>query len=144
MLELENERAQEQLNAFEVSEVVEKMAASSLSMKLNVISGQTFGMVQQGSGLASVDLGFSLLCERRTERRLAGFAWREVRSVCGEDVLTWKAPRTDTPLMSFLVSAKYYREFIKRYADKVYPIQQCAKQGRRSKGMKELRNFSRK
>ena len=32
----------------------------------------------------------------------------------GEDVLTWKAPRTDTPLMSFLVSAKYYREFTKK------------------------------
>ena len=31
-----------------------------------------------------------------------------------EAVLTWKAPRTDTQLMSFLVFANYYREFIKR------------------------------
>ena len=31
-----------------------------------------------------------------------------------EAVLTWKAPRTDTQLMSFLGLANYYREFIKR------------------------------
>ena len=29
----------------------------------------------------------------------------------------WKAPRTDTQLMSFLGFANYYREFIKGYAD---------------------------
>ena len=40
-----------------------------------------------------------------------------------EAVLTCKAPRTDTQLMSFLGFANYYREFIKRYADKVYPMQ---------------------
>ena len=40
-----------------------------------------------------------------------------------EAVLTWKAPRTDTQLMSFLGLANYYREFIKRFADKVYPMQ---------------------
>ena len=40
-----------------------------------------------------------------------------------EAVLTWKAPRTDTQLMSFLEFANYYREFIKGYADKVYPMQ---------------------
>ena len=38
-------------------------------------------------------------------------------------VLTWKAPRMDTQLMSFLGLANYYREFIKGYADKVYPMQ---------------------
>ena len=38
-------------------------------------------------------------------------------------VLTWKAPRTDTQIMSFLGFANYYREFIKGYADKVYPMQ---------------------
>ena len=36
-----------------------------------------------------------------------------------EAVLTWKAPRTDTQLMSFLGFANYYREFIKGYADKL-------------------------
>ena len=36
-----------------------------------------------------------------------------------EAVLTWKAPRTDTQLMSFLGFANCYREFIKGYADKV-------------------------
>ena len=46
-LELENEKIQEKLNAFEAPEVKETEAPSSLSMKLNVISGQTFGMVQQ-------------------------------------------------------------------------------------------------
>ena len=40
-----------------------------------------------------------------------------------EAVLTWKAPRADTQLMSFLGFAKYYREFIKGYANKVYPMQ---------------------
>ena len=36
-----------------------------------------------------------------------------------EAVLTWKAPKTDTQLMSFLGFANYYREFIKGYADKI-------------------------
>ena len=44
-LELENEKLQEQLNAFEATEVEETKAPSSLSMKLNVISGQRFGML---------------------------------------------------------------------------------------------------
>ena len=53
-LELENEKTQESLNAFEASEVKETKAPSSLSMKLNVISRQTFGMVQQGSIIQSI------------------------------------------------------------------------------------------
>ena len=40
-----------------------------------------------------------------------------------EAVLTWKAPKADTQLMSFLGFANYYREFIKGYADKIYPMQ---------------------
>ena len=38
-------------------------------------------------------------------------------------MLTWKAPRTDTQLLSLLGFANYYREFRKGYADKVYPMQ---------------------
>ena len=49
-----------------------------------------------------------------------------------EAQLTWKAPRTDTQLMSFLGFANYYREFIKGYADKVYPMQKLM----RNKGKK--------
>ena len=49
-----------------------------------------------------------------------------------EAVLTWKAPRTDTQLMSFLGFANYYREIIKGYADKVYPMQKLL----RNKGKK--------
>ena len=49
-----------------------------------------------------------------------------------EAVLTWKAPRTDTHLLSFLGFANYYREFIKGYADKVYPMQKLM----RNKGKK--------
>ena len=52
-LKLENGKIQERLNAFEASEVEETKATSSLSLKLNVISGQTFGMVPQGSGKQS-------------------------------------------------------------------------------------------
>ena len=39
-----------------------------------------------------------------------------------EAVLTWKAPRTNTQLMSFLGFANYYREFIKKNADKVHQL----------------------
>ena len=49
-----------------------------------------------------------------------------------EAVLTWKAPKTDTQLMSFLGFANYYREFFKGYADKIYPMQQLM----RNKGKK--------
>ena len=47
-------------------------------------------------------------------------------------MLTWKAPKTDTQLMSFLGFANYYREFIKGYADKIYPMQRLM----RNKGKK--------
>ena len=53
-LELENEKLQEQLNTFEATEFEETEAPSSLSMKLNVISGQRFGMVPQGSKIQSI------------------------------------------------------------------------------------------
>ena len=49
-----------------------------------------------------------------------------------EAVLTWKAPRTDTQLLSLLGFANYYREFIKGYADKLYPMQKLM----RNKGKK--------
>ena len=51
---MENEKLQEKLNAFEASEVEETKAPSSLSMKLNVISGQRFGMEPQGSKKQSI------------------------------------------------------------------------------------------
>ena len=41
-----------------------------------------------------------------------------------EAVLTWKSPKTEHQLMSFLGYANYYRVFIKDYADKSYPMQQ--------------------
>ena len=49
-----------------------------------------------------------------------------------EAVLTWKAPKTGTQLMSFLGFANYYREFIKGHADKIYPMQRLM----RNKGKK--------
>ena len=52
-LQLENEKIQEKLNAVEASEVKETKAPSSLSMKLKVISGQTFG-IPQGSRIQSI------------------------------------------------------------------------------------------
>ena len=55
-LELENEKLQEKLNTFseKATEIEETKAPSSLSMKLNVISGQRFGMVPQGSKIQSI------------------------------------------------------------------------------------------
>ena len=47
-------------------------------------------------------------------------------------VLTWKAPRSDTQLMSFLGIANYYRELIIGYADIMYPMQKLM----RNKGNK--------
>ena len=55
-LVLENEKTQGKLNAFEATEAEETKALSSLSMKLNVISGQMFGMVPQGSKIQSIIL----------------------------------------------------------------------------------------
>ena len=53
-LKPENEKTQDQLNTFEASEVEETKAPSRLSMKLDVISGQTFDMVPQGSRIQSI------------------------------------------------------------------------------------------
>ena len=53
-LEIKNDKNQEMLNAFEALEIEETKPPSSLSMKLNVISGQTFGMVPQGSRIQSI------------------------------------------------------------------------------------------
>ena len=53
-LELENEKLHEQMSTFEATEVEETKAPSSLSIKLNVISGQRFGMVPQGSKIQSI------------------------------------------------------------------------------------------
>ena len=55
-----------------------------------------------------------------------------------EAVLTWKAPRTDTQLMSFLEFANYYIEFIKGYADKLYPMQNLMRnKGKKFEGNEE-------
>ena len=53
-LELEIEKLQEKLNNFEATEVEKTKTPSSLSMKLNVISGQRFGTVTQGSKIQSI------------------------------------------------------------------------------------------
>ena len=45
-------------------------------------------------------------------------------SVAVEVVLTWKSPKNEHQLISFLGFANYYREINKGYADKVYPMQQ--------------------
>ena len=53
-LEFEKGRAQEQLNAFEASEVEETKAPSSLRITLNVTSGKTIGVVPQSSRRQSI------------------------------------------------------------------------------------------
>ena len=53
-----------------------------------------------------------------------------------EAVLTWKSPKTEHQLKSFLGFAKYFREFIKGYAHKSYPMQQLM----RPKGKKFMWN----
>ena len=48
-IEIDYEREQDLLNAFESASKVETKTPSSLSMTLNAISGQTVGMVTQGT-----------------------------------------------------------------------------------------------
>ena len=48
-----------------------------------------------------------------------------------EAVLTWKATRTDTQLISLLAFTNYYREFIKGYAHKVYLMQKLMRNKRK-------------
>ena len=62
----------------------------------------------------------------------AGWKCKPSKCEAVEAVLTWKAPKKDTQLMSFLGFAHYYREFIKGYADKLYPMQRLM----RNKGKK--------
>ena len=53
-----------------------------------------------------------------------------------EALLTCKAPKTDTQLMSFLGFANYYREFVKGYAHKIHPMQQLMRnKGKNSLGL---------
>ena len=55
-LELENEKLQEKLNIFEATEVKETEALSSLSMKLNVISGQVrYGATRKQNTVKNLD-----------------------------------------------------------------------------------------
>ena len=53
-LELENDKIQEKLNIFEATEVEKTKAPSSLSIKINVMSGQRFGIMPQGSKIQSI------------------------------------------------------------------------------------------
>ena len=66
-LELENEKLQEQLNTFEATEVEETKAPSSLSMKLNVISGQRLGMVPLRKQHTVDNLGGWTLANQKSE-----------------------------------------------------------------------------
>ena len=50
----ENERTQGQLKAFEAFVAEETKTLSSLSLKLNAISGHTLGMMPQGSKIQSI------------------------------------------------------------------------------------------
>ena len=61
-----------------------------------------------------------------------------------EAVLTWKSPKMEHHLMSFLGFANYYREFIKGYADRVYPMQQLLRhKGKSSHGTTQQKIHSR-
>ena len=53
-LELENEKLQEKLNTLEATQIEETKVPSSLSMKLNVIYWQRFGMAPQGNKIQSI------------------------------------------------------------------------------------------
>ena len=54
LLKLENERTKDQLNASEASAVEETKAPKNLNIKLNVITGQTFDTVSQGSKIHTI------------------------------------------------------------------------------------------
>ena len=58
-----------------------------------------------------------------------------------EAALTWKAPKTDTQLMSFLGFANYYREFIKGMQTKYTPCKNSRKiKARNPAGLMRLRS----
>ena len=78
-LELENEKIQQRLNAFEASEIEEIKAPSSSSMKLIVISRQTFGMVPQGSKIQSIISGHQVI---RNLREPPEFTWMHLDYIC--------------------------------------------------------------
>ena len=48
-----------------------------------------------------------------------------------EAVMSWKSPKIEHHLISFLGFAIYYREFIKGYADKANPMQQLMRHKRK-------------
>ena len=77
------------------------------------------------------DIGCCIFVEHEIEIEEGSVPHREGPEAV-EAVLTWKAPKTVTQLMSFLGFANYYREFIKGYADKIYPMQRLM----RNKGKK--------
>ena len=61
-------------------------------------------------------------CKRYSRTQLKSWGGRWI-NMAVEAVLTWKSPTTEHQLMSFLGFANFYREFIKGYTDKVYPMQ---------------------
>ena len=66
-----------------------------------------------------------LKCKRSTCEILRDSIKYLVRiSGCVGGLVNIEGPQGDTHLMSFLGFAKYCREFMKRYTDKVYPMQQ--------------------
>ena len=100
-LELKNERTQEQLNAFEASEVEEMKAPSSLSMKLNLISGETFGMVPQGSKMQSkISLVGHQIIRNLSEPSLFTMMQLDIYA----DYLRQAEPRTDSRTLRALLT----------------------------------------
>ena len=57
-----------------------------------------------------------------------------------EALVTWKTPKTEHQLISFLGFANYYRKLIKGYVEKLYPMQQLM----RHKGKKFTWNYAAK
>ena len=100
-LKLENEKTQERLNAFEASEVEETKASSSLSMKLNVISGQKFAMVPQESRIQSI---ISVAGHQMIRNLSEPSEFTMMHLVTYADYLRQKEPRTESRAVRALLT----------------------------------------
>ena len=121
-LELENEKLQEQLNTFEATEVEETKAPSSLNLKVNVISGQRFGMVPQGS---KIQLIISVAGNQVIRNLSEPSEFTLMHLDTYADYLSLVEPRTESRAVRALLTTggPRIKKLHRRYMEVFYPYQ---------------------